>query len=358
MTAVVVGHILTTISRKRRLKTGVGTEKSKMMKRHTHIGLFAAMGVSFAAAAFAVTLSSTAIYSYAAEVHADFSGLSITKDGDCSWSIGDTGSLVVDKYELKLARKSSGSWSESYKTAKTTDSNYTFTISSVGQYKFKVRALFVGGDKSDWSADSDIVSVTSEDVQNDSPGSGSSAAIVVIPTGSGTTTYYPAGPGVNNAQYQYTSTTIGPDGKTVTTTYTMNGGGPGSTSGGTSNATSGWIKTGNNWIYRYANGTQPKNCWDRVGDKWYYFDANGYLCNGWVSYNGNWYYSDLYTGEMKTGFNNINEKWYYFNESGVMQTGYITVGGKVYYMDQSGARVQGGYNPDGHQFDVNGVMIE
>ena len=41
-----------------------------------------------------------------------------------------------------------------------------------------------------------------------------------------------------------------------------------------------------------------------------------------------------------------------------MQTGYITVGGKVYYMDQSGARVQGGYNPDGHQFDVNGVMIE
>ena len=332
-----------------------------MIKNNSHTALLTAICIGAAAAAFAATLSSTAIYCYAAEVHADFSNLSLSKDGDCSWSIGNTGSLEVDKYELKLARKSSGSWSESYKTAKTSDTSYTFTLSSVGQYKFKVRALFVGGDKSDWSDDSEIVSVTSDDVSHDSPSSGGSA-VIVIPTGSGTGVYYPAGPGTSTGttQYQYTSTTIGPNGQVTTYTYNNSSAlGPGGTATNSStNTTSGWIKTGNKWMYRYANGTQPKNCWDRVDDKWYYFDANGYLCYGWVSYNGNWYYSDINTGVMKTGFNNINEKWYYFNQSGVMQTGYITVDGKVYFMDQSGARVQSAYNPDGHQFDVNGVMIQ
>lgn len=326
--------------------------------KNSHIGLLMGLGIGAAAATFAATLSSTAIYSYAAEVHVDFSNLSLTKDGDCSWSIGDTGSLEVDKYELKLARKSSGSWTDSYKTAKTSDSSYTFSMSSVGQYKFKVRALFVGGDKSDWSGDSEIVSVTSDDVNHDSPGT-SGSAVIVLPTG-GTSTgvYYAAGPGAGTG---YTTTTIGPNGQVTTYTYNNNSGalGPGGTvTNNTVTTTSGWIKSGNKWIYRYANGTQPKNCWDRIDDKWYYFDANGYLCYGWVSYNGNWYYSDINTGVMKTGFNNINEKWYYFNQSGVMQTGYITVDGKVYFMDQSGARVQSAYNPDGHQFDVNGVMIQ
>ena len=330
-----------------------------MIKSKSYAALLMAVGMGTAATTFAATLSSTAIYSYAAEVHADFSNLSLSKDGDCSWTIGNTGSLVVDKYELKLSRKSSGSWSDSYKTAKTSDSSYTFTISAVGQYKFKVRALFVGGDKSDWSEESEIVSVTSDDVQYDSPSSGGSA-VIVYPTGSTTGVYYAAGPGVNSNQY--TTTTIGPNGQVTTYTYGTTGATTGALGpGGTpvnANATSGWIKSGNKWIYRYANGTQPKNCWDRVDDKWYYFDANGYLSYGWVYYNGNWYYSDINTGVMKTGFNNVNERWYYFNQSGVMQTGYITVDGKIYYMDQSGARVQGGYNPDGHQFDVNGVMIQ
>lgn len=349
-----------------------------MMKRNSHIGLLAAIGISSAAGVFAATLSSTAIYSYAAEIHVDFGGLSISKDGDCSWSIGDTGSLVVDKYEIKLSRKSNGSWTDSYKTAKTSDSSYSFVISSVGQYKFKVRALFVGGDKSAWSADSDIVSVTSEDVQHVTPGSGSGSSGTYVPvtTTTGSIVYVPAGPGTGSTQY--TSTTIGPDGKTHTYVYNSNGTVAGtvngtntsantsvntSAPGGTpvnanSGATSGWLRSGNKWTYRYANGTQPKNCWDRVGDKWYFFDADGYLQYGWVSFNGKWYYSDANTGEMKTGFNNINEKWYYFNESGIMQTGYITVDGKTYYMDQSGARVQSAYNPDGHQFDVNGIMIK
>ncbi|MDO5776484.1 MAG: hypothetical protein Q4P22_07660 [Eubacteriales bacterium] len=315
-------------------------------------------GFCAAASLFAATLASTAIYSYAAEIAVPFSSVSITTDGDCSWSMGDSGALTVDKYELKLSRKSSGIWSDNYKTVKTSDDSYSFTFTSKGQYKYKIRALFVGGDKSTWSGESNTVSVTSDDVSHGEPGSG---AIYVPTTGSDGNTYYvPAGPGSN---YTYTTTTIGPDGSVKTTTYDRGGSntqiGPGGVPINTTNQSqSGWIRNGNKWIYRYANGTQPKNSWDRIDGKWYHFDANGFVSYGWVADSGKWYYTDINTGAMKTGFNNVNEKWYYFNESGIMQTGYVVVNGKTYYMDQSGARLDSGYNPDGHQFDVNGIMIK
>ena len=315
-----------------------------------------------AAGLLAVMLAGIAFSSYAAEVSVSWNNVSLSSDGDCSYSIGDTGSLVVDKYELKLARKSSGSWNTNYKTAKTSDNSYSFSFSSTGQYYYNVRALFVGGDKSTWSQSSNTVSVSSEDVSHDST---PNTNIYIQTNGGNGSMSYQGGPGGGNSSYTYTTTTIGPDGKTVTTTYGANGSvasqqvGPGNTPLSPSNTTGkGWIRSGNSWIYIYANGTQPKNVWDRIDNKWYYFDANGYLKYGWIDYNGARYYSDINTGEMKTGFNFISGKWYYFNEGGKMQTGYITLDGKMYYCDQSGARVDSGYNPDGHQFDVNGVMIK
>ncbi len=122
-------------------------------------------------------------------------------------------------------------------------------------------------------------------------------------------------------------------------------------------AESGWIRSGNKWIYRYSNGTIAKNTWDRVDNKWYYFDANGYMHTGWLFWNNQWYYC-LPTGERATGWNNVNEKWYYLDEGGMMKTGYIYLDGKTYYTDASGARVDSAYNPDGHLFDLNGVMIQ
>lgn len=330
----------------------------------------------FAAAAltFAAMTVNPAIQAYAEEIAVSWNNVSLTSDGDCSFSMAYNGTLTVDRYELKFARKKDGTWNENYKTVKTSgnDTYYDMSFSSTGQYYYIVRALFVGGDKSTWSDSSNDVSVSSGDIDHDhgGPGSGSGAYIPVYDANGNILYYVPAGPGTSYNGSTYTSTTIGPGGQTTTTTYNSNGtiasnvngttatANNGQISTNSNNAQSGWIRVNNHWMYKYVNGTYPKNTWDRIEDKWYFFDANGYLCYGWVQYNGNWYYADVNTGRMMTGFNMVNGKWYYMNESGIMQKGYVVIDGKTYYFDQNGARVDSSYNPDGHQFDVNGVMIK
>ncbi len=315
----------------------------------------------YAIFAFSICLLFCCRYpAYAADISVSWSTLSITTDGDCNYAINYSGPLVVDQYELKLARKSSGSWNTSYKTAKTSDTSYSFSISSTGQYYFTVRAIFVGGDKSTWSGQSNTVSVKSEDIDHgDTPSA--SPAYYIVPTTNGQNYVVPAGPGVNT--YQYSSATIGPGGATTYTTATT-AAGPGTTTAVNSSQTitgntgvSGWVRDGQCWRYRYANNTYAAGTWDRINDNWYYFDDNGIMATGWVYYNKNWYLCDL-DGKMKTGWNMVNNKWYYLDKSGVMQTGYIEVDGIHYYCDQSGARLQGAYNPDGHYFDESGVQIK
>ncbi len=300
--------------------------------------------------------------SYAADISVSWNTLSISTDGDCNYDMNYSGSLVVDKYELKLARKNNGTWTTSYKTAKTSDTSYSFSISATGQYYFTVRAIFVGGDKSTWSGQSNTVSVKSEDIDHGDTPSGS-PAYYIVPT-SGGQYVVPAGPGVSG--YQYTSATIGPDGSTTytgtTTATTAAGPGTGYTvnSGTTitgNTGSSGWVRDGNNWRYRYANNTYAAGTWDRINDHWYYFNDNGIMATGWVYYNKNWYLCDL-NGQMQTGWHMVNNKWYYMDKSGIMQTGYIEVDGIHYYCDQTGARLQGAYNPDGHYYDESGVQIK
>lgn len=119
-----------------------------------------------------------------------------------------------------------------------------------------------------------------------------------------------------------------------------------------------WVQVANNgYMYYYANGTYAHDNFDQIDGIWYYFDSNGLMHRGWLYRNGYWYYM-LPNGSMATSsWNNINESWYYFNAAGIMQTGYIILDGNVYYADSSGSRVQSGYNPDGHLFDANGVMV-
>lgn len=303
------------------------------------------------------------IRSCAAEINVSWNSLTLTKDGDCNWSMAYLGPLEVDKYELRLARKNNGSWNTNYKSTKTTDSSYTFSITSSGQYYFTIRALFVGGDKSTWSGQSNTVSVSSEDVDHGST-PGASPAYYIVPTGNGNYVV-PAGPGVNTYQYQYQyqSTTIGPGSNVTNNTYggqSVISGGPGGIPAGTitgDNGASGWVRDGNRWRYRYANNTYAVNSWDHIDKDWYYFDNNGCMATGWVYYNNNWYLCGT-DGRMRTGWNMVNNKWYYMDNSGIMQTGYITVDGIHYYCDSTGARVQGGYNPDGHYFDESGVQIK
>jgi len=168
------------------------------------------------------------------------------------------------------------------------------------------------------------------------------------------------GPGVNNGYFpehqSYTNHTYPPYHEGYGPGY-----GPGDNNrvspNGTPVTASGWIQNGNKWYYRYANGNYARNVWDRIDGDWYYFDDDCAMHRGWLYYQNNWYYLHYQTGKMATGWHNVNEKWYYMNESGIMQTGYIQIDGKTYFTDSSGARVSNGYSPDGHLFDVDGVMV-
>lgn len=75
----------------------------------------------------------------------------------------------------------------------------------------------------------------------------------------------------------------------------------------------GWYKEAGCWYYRYPNGRNKTNGWEKILDKWYYFEGSGKMKTGWHEENGIRYYLGL-DGAMVTGWNNIGEVWYYFNE--------------------------------------------
>lgn len=330
-----------------------------------------------AACAFSVSLAGAAF----AVVPVTWNNVYLNESGDASWSASYPASEAVDKYEIQLARMRDGSWNTNYKTYKTSDTSYSMNFSATGKYYYIVRAKFVGGDYSSWSGQSNTVSVTSDDIDRGSftPGYYDYGGVMYNPTYNADGSYsyqVPAGPGANAPLITVTTGSPVSNSTQSSGTVIYNGfGGMGYSnrdnrtnstavlsqipngSDPIKNAATGWIRTGDRWTYRYSNGTGPRNTWDRINDHWYYFDQNGIMMTGWIWNNDHWYYA-LPDGQMATGWNNVNEKWYYMNESGIMQTGYITVGGKTYYCDASGARVQSAYNPDGHLFDLNGVMIQ
>ncbi len=302
----------------------------------------------------------THIESYAATA-VSWNSLSLDTDGSAAWDVGIPSGEAVDSYEIRLSRQKDGNWTENYKTYKTSDNSYQISFSSKGKYHIKIRVKFIGGAYSDWSFNSPDVNITADDIDSDSPSGGNN---YYYNYGYG---YYPMGPG-SGSDYGY----YGPKGpgegsysntsviNTVTGSYVNGNAGKVNVqyqNPGSQNTASGWIKEGNGYYYRYGNGTYARNGWERIDNYWYYFDANGLMKTSWIYVNNKWYYA-LPSGRLATSsWNNINEKWYYFDNSGIMQTGYINVDGKTYYTDSSGARVQSAYNPDGHLFDLNGVMI-
>ena len=106
-----------------------------------------------------------------------------------------------------------------------------------------------------------------------------------------------------------------------------------------------WKKDSKGWWYQNADGSYPKNCWQKIAGYWYHFDEAGYMQTGWIKDKGTWYLLGE-TGAMLTGWQKRNGKWYYMNESGEMQTGWLHLkraDGKYrwYYCDDSGAMVTG-----------------
>ena len=51
-----------------------------------------------------------------------------------------------------------------------------------------------------------------------------------------------------------------------------------------------WVKSGDRWWYRHADGSYTRDGWEQIDGKWYYFDADGWMVTGWVHYGQHWYY--------------------------------------------------------------------
>ncbi|NGM16915.1 hypothetical protein GMI70_02635 [Eggerthellaceae bacterium zg-893] len=97
-----------------------------------------------------------------------------------------------------------------------------------------------------------------------------------------------------------------------------------------------WKHDSTGWWYERANGSYPKNRWERIGGAWYHFKGSGYMSTGWVKDGKTWYYCDKGSGAMKTGWLKDGKAWYYLGKSGAMQTGWTKVGKTWYYLNGAG----------------------
>ena len=98
-----------------------------------------------------------------------------------------------------------------------------------------------------------------------------------------------------------------------------------------------WIRNGNRWWYRHADGSYTTNGWEVINGAWYYFDGAGWMVTGWLKRPSGWYYLTG-SGAMATGWIQLGSTWYYLNESGTMLAD-TWVGNN--YVDGSGAWIPG-----------------
>ena len=98
-----------------------------------------------------------------------------------------------------------------------------------------------------------------------------------------------------------------------------------------------WIRDGNRWWYRHADGSYTTNGWEVINGAWYYFDGAGWMVTGWLKCPSGWYYLTG-SGAMATGWIQLGSTWYYLNESGTMQAD-TWIGNN--YVDGSGAWIPG-----------------
>lgn len=126
-----------------------------------------------------------------------------------------------------------------------------------------------------------------------------------------------------------------------------------------------WIKAGERWWYRHADGSYTKGNWEKINGQWYLFDKEGWMLTGWQSVNGSWYYMDS-SGKMITGWNVIDFNWYYFYNSGAMASNtwvgnyYLESNGVMatdkwigdYYVDKSGL-----WNPNKDSEDIKNAAL-
>lgn len=187
-------------------------------------------------------------------------------------------------YQVRLYRND-----KKVATVTTSNAYYDFAsyINKAGDYTFDVKAKpEKNGDSSDWSDESDEITISSADASRISS---------MVPDNS-------------SSSYNNSNPTSG------------SGVGPASNGSpaGASNVGDGWKQNNNGWYYVYQ-GKVVSNSWlhDKDG-RWYFINPNGYMHTGW--------------------YHDTDGRWYYLNPNvggpqGSMMTGQIVVDGKVYNMD-------------------------
>ena len=114
-----------------------------------------------------------------------------------------------------------------------------------------------------------------------------------------------------------------------------------------------WIRNGNRWWYRHADGSYTTNGWEVINGTWYYFDGAGWMVTGWIKLSETWYYLTG-SGAMATGWIQVGGTWYYMNASGAMVTD-TWIGDN--YVDGSGAWVQGKTRAQAYWVQNNGGWL-
>lgn len=119
-----------------------------------------------------------------------------------------------------------------------------------------------------------------------------------------------------------------------------------------------WIQEGENWWYRYTDGSYPQSTWLEINSNWYYFNEYGLMERGWVEVSGKWYHLNS-SGAMEIGWIEVSGKWYYLNSSGAMEIGWVEVSEKWYYLDLNGVMETGWLRLKNkwYYFDNDGVMV-
>lgn len=90
---------------------------------------------------------------------------------------------------------------------------------------------------------------------------------------------------------------------------------------GTTSKSSGWVKDSKGWWYQNADGSWPRNAWQKIDGKWYWFDDGGYAVHDrWLELGGIWYYFDSSCAALQSTCAKIDGKWYAFNSLCYMLT--------------------------------------
>lgn len=130
-----------------------------------------------------------------------------------------------------------------------------------------------------------------------------------------------------------------------------------------------WIKDKIGSWYRKADGSYPRNGWEKIDGVWYYFDPKGYRMTGWIMTGGKWYYlqekgnreetahlDNPYEGVMlcNAWFADKDGQLYYLQSDGSMKIGWLYQNQKWYYLKANGSMAKDQWI-DGYYVGEDGV---